>query len=49
METYDIFKDLAIIIIAAKVFGLLAGKSIRLWLPGKLLPVLSSAPVYWDW
>ena len=24
METYDIFKDLAILIIAAKVFGLLA-------------------------
>ena len=30
MEAYNVFKDLAIIILAAKIFGILARKCVRL-------------------
>ncbi len=44
METYDIFKDLAIIIIAAKVFGLLARKINTPMVAGEIVAGLVIGP-----
>lgn len=44
METYDIFKDLAIIIIAAKVFGLLARKINTPMVAGEIVAGLIIGP-----
>ena len=48
MESYSIFRDLAIIIIFAKVFGIIARKCKAPQVVGEIIAGLL-IPVYWDW
>ena len=44
MEAYDVFKDLAIIVIAAKVFGLIARKLRTPQVAGEIIAGLLRGP-----
>lgn len=48
MDTYVILKDLAIIIVFAKLFGILARKCKAPQVVGELIAGISLDPVYWD-